>query len=64
MKTQVWVGLSAYVLVDIAKKQLGLDMSLYQILEILRVTIFEKTPVLEGFSNFNDQSSDVDPAIN
>jgi len=35
-------------------------MSLYQILEILSVTIFEKTPILEGFSNFNDQSTDVD----
>ena len=63
VKTQVWVALAAYVLVAIAKKQLGLDMSLYQILEILSVTIFEKTPILEGFSNFNDQSTDVDPGI-
>jgi transposase len=63
VKTQVWVALAAYVLVAIAKKQLGLDMSLYQILEILSVTIFEKTPILEGFSNFNDQSPEVDPAI-
>jgi hypothetical protein len=38
-------------------------MSLYQILEILSVTIFEKTPILEGFSSFNDQSSGVDPGI-
>jgi hypothetical protein len=43
VKTQVWVALAAYVLVAIAQKQLGLDMSRYQILEILRVTIFEKT---------------------
>jgi len=63
VKTQVWVALAAYVLVAIVKKLLGLDMSLYQILEILSVTIFEKTPILEGFSNFNDQSPDVDPAI-
>ena len=63
VKTQVWVALAAYLLVAIAKKQLGLDMSLYQILEILSVTIFEKTPILEGFSTFNDQSLDVDPAI-
>jgi IS4 transposase len=42
VKTQVWVALSAYVLVAIAKKQLGLDLSLYQILEILSVTIVEK----------------------
>jgi hypothetical protein len=63
VKTQVWVALSAYVLVAIAKKQLGLDLSLYQILEILSVTIFEKTPILQGFSHFNDQSTNVDPAI-
>ena len=63
VKTQVWVALAAYILVAIAKKQLGLDMSLYQILEILSVTIFEKTPILEGFSNFNDQSTDVDSGI-
>ena len=61
VKTQVWVALSAYVLVAIAKKQLGLDMSLYQILEILSVTIFEKTPILEGFSSFNEQFADADP---
>jgi hypothetical protein len=63
VKTQVWVALSAYVLVAIAKKQLALDLSLYQILEILSVTIFEKTPILEGFSNFNDLPPNVDPAI-
>jgi hypothetical protein len=63
VKTQVWVALSAYVLVAIAKKQLGLDMSLYQILEILSVTIFEKTAILEGFSNFNDRSADIDSGI-
>jgi len=56
VKTQVWVALSAYVLVAIVKKQLQLEMSLYQILEILSITIFEKTPILEGFSNINDQS--------
>ena len=63
VKTQVWVALTAYVLVAIAKKQLGLEMSLYQILEILSVTIFEKTPISEGFCNFNDPSADVDAGI-
>ena len=48
VKTQVWVALAAYVLVAIAKKQLGLEMSLYQILEILSITIFEKTDI-RGF---------------
>ena len=39
MKTQVWVAISVYVLVAIVKKQLGLDLSLYQILQILSVTL-------------------------
>src|SRR6267378_1804448 len=55
VKTQAWVALSIYVLVAIVKKQLGLDLSLYKILQILSVTVFEKTPILEGFSNFSDE---------
>jgi hypothetical protein len=54
VKTQVWVALSVYVLVAIVKKQLGLDQSLYQILQILSVTIFEKTPLSQGFFNTED----------
>lgn len=56
VKTQVWVALSVYVLVAIIKKQLGLDLSLYKILQILSITIFEKTPILEGFVNFADET--------
>ena len=62
VKTQVWVALSVYVLVAIAKKQLGLDLSLYKILQILSVTIFEKTPISEGFPNFNDENEDLNLA--
>ena len=61
VKTQAWVALSVYVLVAIVKKQLGLDLSLYKILQILSVTVFEKTPILEGFSNFNDGLTDAEP---
>src|SRR5487761_806072 len=63
VKTQVWVALSVYALVAIAKKRLGLDLSLYKILQISSVTIFEKTPILEGFSNFGDGSLDAEPCI-
>ncbi len=63
VKTQVWVALSVYVLVAIVKKRLGLDLSLYKILQILSVTVFEKTPILEGFSNFSDGSPDAEPCI-
>jgi Domain of unknown function (DUF4372)/Transposase DDE domain len=60
VKTQVWVAIAVYVLVAIVKKQLGLGLSLYKILQILSVTIFEKTPILEGFSNFNDEFQDLE----
>ena len=41
----------AYVLVAIVKKRLNLDMSLYTILQILSVSLFEKTPILRALSN-------------
>ena len=63
VKTQVWVALSVYVLVAIVKKQLGLDLSLYKILQILSVTVFEKTPILEGFSNFSDEFPDAESCM-
>ena len=63
VKTQVWAALSVYVLVAIVKKQLGLDQSLHQILPILNATIFEKTPILEGFSNFTAASSEEETGI-
>ena len=47
VKTQIWIAVSVYVLVAIARKQLGLEVSLYQILQILSVTLFEKTPILQ-----------------
>jgi hypothetical protein len=56
VKTQVGVALSVYVLVAIVKRRLGLDLSLYKILQILSITIFEKTPILDGVSNFADES--------
>jgi hypothetical protein len=54
VKTQVWVAVAVYVLVAVVKKQLALDLSLYKILQILSITLFEKTPILQGFSDFDD----------
>ena len=48
VKTQIWIAVSVYVLVPIVRKRLGLDASLYQILQILSVTLFEKTPILQA----------------
>ena len=49
MKTQIWIAVSVYVLVAIVRKRLGVETSLYQILQILSVTLFEKTPILQAF---------------
>lgn len=54
VKTQIWIAVCVYVLVAIVKKRLGLDQSLYTILQILSVGLFEKTPILRAFSG--DQS--------
>ena len=45
VKTQIWIAVSVYVLVAIVKKRLALDASLYKILQILSLTLFEKTPL-------------------
>jgi len=45
VKTQIWIAISVYVLVAIAKKRLGVDASLYTILQILSLTLFEKIPL-------------------
>ncbi|HKB40446.1 MAG TPA: hypothetical protein VKD72_28715, partial [Gemmataceae bacterium] len=45
---QVWIAISTYVLVAIVKKELRLDRSLSEILQILSLTLFEKTPILQA----------------
>jgi transposase len=66
VKTQVWIAISVYVLVAIVKKKLKLDRSLYTILQILSVTQFEKTPILQVFSlsNYETDDSDADNQLN
>ena len=56
MKTQVWVAVSVYVLVAIVKKQLGLDLSLYTILQVLSVTLFEKIPLQQALTETASQT--------
>ena len=62
VKTQIWIAVSVYVLVAIVRKRLGLEASLYQILQILSVTLFEKTPILRALQNSNSQSDLLDYA--
>jgi hypothetical protein len=55
VKTRIWTALSVYLLVAILKKHLALDLSLYKILQILSLTRFEKTPILQVISNAHSQ---------
>ena len=56
VKTQIWIAVSVYVLVAIVRKRLALDKSLYQILQILSVTVFEKEPILQVLEASNSES--------
>ena len=49
VKTQIWIAISTYLLVAILKKRLRIEMPLYTILQILSVSLFEKTPILQAF---------------
>ncbi len=49
VKTQIWIAICVYLLVAITKKRLKIDQSLYTILQILSVSVFEKTPLLQAF---------------
>ncbi len=58
VKTQIWIAVSAYVLVAIIRKRLALEASLYQILQILSLTLFEKTPILQAL-RVSDSDTDL-----
>jgi IS4 transposase len=63
VKTQLWIAVSVYLLVAIVRKRLGLDASLYQILDaslyqilqILSLSLFEKTPILQALQAYGAQ---------
>lgn len=59
VKTQIWCAISTYVLIAIVKKELQLDTSLYTLLQILSVSVFEKNPLkqaLQGAGYISEQS--------
>ena len=60
VKTQIWIAVSVCVLVAIVPKRLGLEARLYQILRILSVTLFEKTPIWRALqaSDYEDDLVD------
>jgi len=51
LKSQIWIAISVYVLIAIIKKRLDLDADLYTMLQILSLTLFEKTPLEQLFGN-------------
>ena len=55
VKTQIWIAIAVYVLVAIVKKRLNTDASLYTILQILSLTLFEKTPLDQLLKNMEPQ---------
>ena len=50
VKTQIWIAISTYVLVAIMKKRLRMELSLYNILQILSISLFEKMPILQALT--------------
>ncbi|MFM8633624.1 MAG: IS4 family transposase [Planctomycetia bacterium] len=56
VKTQIWIAISVYVLVAIVKKELRVERSLYEILQVLSLTLFEKTPLFQSLQAEIDAS--------
>lgn len=62
VKTQIWIAISIYVLVAIAKKRFKLRQSLYEILQVISICIFDRTPITDLFTNSIQQNfKELDP---
>ena len=59
VKTQIWIAVSVYVQVAIVRKKLNLDVSLYTLLQVLSLTLFEKMPLQQAFPG-DEYTSDND----
>lgn len=66
VKTQIWIAISTYVLIAIIKKRLKLEVSLYTVLQILSISVFEKTPINKALSckKFKFEHSHADNQLN
>ncbi len=63
VRTQIWIAITTYLLVAILKKERGIEQSLYTILQVLSVSLFEKTPLLQAFAR-PDYTIQNDPLAN
>jgi hypothetical protein len=61
VRTQIWIAIAVYLLVAILKKRLQLDSSLYTVLQILSLTLFEKIPILQALSQLSPSSQPSNP---
>ena len=66
VKTQIWIAISIYVLVASIKKHLKLEQSLYTILQIISVTLFEKIPLLQALTDIEmiEENSEANNQLN
>ena len=60
VKTQIWIAVSVYVLIAIVRKRLRLEVSLYTLLQVLSVTVFEKMPIQSAILATPDRFDDVE----
>jgi hypothetical protein len=58
VKTQVWIAISVYVLLAVVKKHLRLEHSLYTLSQILSVSLFEKTQLVQALTSFEQQTDE------
>ena len=63
VKTQIWIAVSVYVLVAIIKKRLKIDTSLYNILQVLSLTLFEKLPLIQLLDKSNNNPMSIEDSI-
>ena len=59
VKTQIWIAVASYVLIAILKKRLGLAASLHEILQVLSLNLFEKTPILQACQEMISQQKPI-----
>ena len=66
VKTQIWIAVSVYVLVAIVRKKLNLDVSLYTLLQVLSLTLFEKMPLQQAFQDdgYTSDNGEIDNQLN
>ena len=63
VKTQIWIAVSVYVLVPIIKKRLKIETSLYNILQVLSMTLFEKLPLIQLLDKSNNNPMFIEDSI-